>query len=90
MTEELLRVEVGLKIGDQNRLEPFGHSEVNRRLQQGLRIIRIEEGRAILSKVGEDAQNVKVQFRGFSLVVVFESLSRVGPLQNNPINDDGT
>lgn len=70
-TEEL--VEVGLRIGDDGRFMFFGVDGVNELLASGKVVIRIEEGRAIMLKNGESQSGVKMQLRGFSVLVVVSS-----------------
>jgi predicted RNA-binding protein with RPS1 domain len=69
--EEL--VEVGLRIGDDGQLTFFGVDGVNELLASGKAVIRIEEGRAIMLKNGESQSGVKMQLRGFSVLVVVSS-----------------
>jgi predicted RNA-binding protein with RPS1 domain len=69
--EEL--VEVGLRIGDDGQLMFFGVDGVNELLASGKAVIRIEEGRAIMLKSGESQSGVKMQLRGFSVLVVVAS-----------------
>lgn len=67
LSEEL--VEVGLRMGDDGQLMFFGVESVNRMLINGGVVSRIEKGRAIMIKSGESQSHVKIQFRGFSVLV---------------------
>jgi len=62
-------IEVGIRIDMHEGLLLFGTEEVNDLLQRGGRIVAIEPGGAIMKKLGEDAENVRLTLSGFSLKV---------------------
>jgi hypothetical protein len=66
-------VEVGLRIDMQTGLSFFGTDEVNELIRQGGRVVSVEPGGAIMRKLGEDAENVRMTLSGFSLKVRIEA-----------------
>ena len=63
-------VEVGLRIGENGQLNFFGVEDVNEMITSGKRVVRIEEGRALMVKSGETQESVKIRLQGFSILVV--------------------
>lgn len=65
-------IEVGIRIDLHAGISFFGTEEVNELLRQGGRVVAIEPGGAIMSELGEDAENVRLTLSGFSLKVKVE------------------
>ena len=65
-------IEVGIRIDLHSGLSFFGTEEVNDLLRQGARVVALEPGGAIMRKLGEDADNVRLTLSGFSLKVKIE------------------
>lgn len=63
---------LGIRIEPGRGIAFFGIEEVNRQLAGGRRIKEIRPGGAVMNKVGEDEQNVRLQLGGCDLQVVFE------------------
>ncbi|MCX4241620.1 hypothetical protein [Paraliomyxa miuraensis] len=63
---------VGIRIEPGRGIAFFGIEEVNRQLTAGRRIKEIRPGGAVMSKVGEDEHNVRLQLAGCDLQIVFE------------------
>jgi hypothetical protein len=79
-------VEVGLRIGDDGRLNFFGIDDINEMLTTGNTVVRIEKGRAIMVKSGESQDSVKMQLRGFSVLITVSAQS----VLTTDAMDDGT
>lgn len=71
MAEET--IETGLRFNDHNQLVFFGLERVNEMIAAGKKVIRLEEGRAIMTKSSESGESVKIRFEGFSVLVVVQS-----------------
>ena len=65
-------IEVGIRIDPATGVAFFGLEAVNKRLAAGLRIRELRPGNLIMSKVGEEGDNVQVSLAGCQVVVVFE------------------
>jgi hypothetical protein len=65
-------IEVGTRFKAAQGMEFFGIEDVNAAIRDGFQVKAIEKGRPIMSKVGEDAANVKLKIEGFSVLVVLE------------------
>jgi len=65
-------IEVGIRIDPATGVAFFGLEAVNERLAAGLRIRELRPGNLIMSKVGEEGDNVQVSLAGCQVVVVFE------------------
>lgn len=65
-------VEVGLRIDPETGIVPFGTDEANELIRHGGRVIAFEPGGAIMRKLGEDSDNVRLTLVGFSIKVQFE------------------
>jgi hypothetical protein len=65
-------IEVGIRVDKHEGLWFFGTDEVNDLLRRGGRVVAIEPGGAIMRKLGEDAENVRLTLSGFSLKVKIE------------------
>ena len=65
-------IEVGVRIDMHEGLSFFGTEEVNDLLRQGGRVVAVEPGGAIMRKLGEEAENVRLTLSGFSLKVKIE------------------
>jgi hypothetical protein len=66
-------IEVGLRIDVQTGLSFFGMDEVNELIRKGGRVVSVEPGGAIMQKLGEDADNVRMTLSGFSLKIRIEA-----------------
>jgi predicted RNA-binding protein with RPS1 domain len=66
-------VPVGLRVGPDGSFEFFGLAEVNASLQEGARVVGIEPGEAIMTKVGEADDKVRLRLGGFSVHVSLET-----------------
>lgn len=65
-------IEVGIRIDIHEGISFFGTEEINDLLRQGGRVVAIEPGGAIMRKLGEDGENVRLTLSGFSLKVKME------------------
>jgi hypothetical protein len=65
-------IEVGIRIDMHEGIAFFGTEEINDLLRQGARVVAIEPGGAIMRKLGEDSENVRLTLSGFSLKVKIE------------------
>lgn len=65
-------IEIGIRIDVHEGLAFFGTEEVNELLQRGARVVAIEPGGAIMRRLDEDAENVRLTLSGFSLKVKCE------------------
>jgi hypothetical protein len=62
-------IEVGIRIDLHQGLSFFGTEEINDLLSQGKRVVAIEPGGALMRKLGEEGENVRLTLSGFSLKV---------------------
>jgi len=60
-------IEIGIRIDQHRGLEFFGAEELNELIQRGGRVAAIEPGGAIMHKLGEEGDQVRVTLGGFSL-----------------------
>jgi hypothetical protein len=65
-------IEVGIRIDMTSGVAFFGIEAVNKQLAAGLKIRELRPGGAIMSKRGEDGENVRMTLGGCQIVVVFE------------------
>jgi hypothetical protein len=65
-------VSVGLRVGPDCGFELIGLTEANALLSRGAKVVAIEPGDAIMLKVGETEDNVRLRLNGFSVRVQFE------------------
>jgi hypothetical protein len=65
-------IEVGIRIDMTAGVSFFGIEAVNKQLAAGLKIRELRPGGLVMSKVGEDGDNVRLALGGCQLVVVFE------------------
>ena len=65
-------VEVGIRIDMHEGLQFFGTEEVNELLARGGRVVAFEPGGALMRRIGEDGENVRLTLSGFSLKVVVD------------------
>jgi hypothetical protein len=65
-------IEVGIRIDMTSGVAFFGIEAVNKQLAAGLKIRELRPGGAIMSKLGEDGENVRMTLGGCQIVVVFE------------------
>ena len=66
-------MEIGVRVDYESGLSFFGIEEANDLIRQGGRIIRVEPGGAIMRKLGEDAENVRLTLSGFSIKLHLDS-----------------
>ena len=66
-------IEVGIRIDPTTGVAFFGLEAVNKRLAAGLRIRELRPGNLIMTKIGEDGDDVQMSFGGCQMVVVFEA-----------------
>jgi hypothetical protein len=66
------KIVVGLRISSAGELSYFGLDDVNNCIEKGQRIISIQEGNALMQKIGDRDGNVKLKISGFSLTVLVE------------------
>jgi len=80
--EERKLVSVGLRVGPDGNFEFFGLVEVNASLKEGAQVVRIESGEAIMTKVEETDDKVRLRLGGFSVHVLLEARAgRIGELE---------
>jgi hypothetical protein len=65
-------IEVGIRIDRFEGLAFFGTEEVNGLLAWGGRVVAVEPGGAIMRKLGEEGENVRMTLSGFSLKIKIE------------------
>jgi hypothetical protein len=65
-------IEVGIRIDIHEGLSFFGTEKINDLLRCGGRVVAIEPGGAIMRKLGEEGENVRLTLSGFSLKVKIE------------------
>jgi hypothetical protein len=65
-------IPVGLRVQPDGVFEFFGIEEVNSLVREGARVIGLEPGDAIMTKVGEADESVRLRLGGFSVRVVIE------------------
>ncbi|MGH7173960.1 MAG: hypothetical protein ACRELG_27090 [Gemmataceae bacterium] len=65
-------IDVGVRIDRHEGISFFGTEEINDLLRRGGRVVAVEPGGAIMRKLGEDAENVRLTLSGFSLKVKIE------------------
>ena len=63
-------IQLGIRIDMQKGVSFFGADELNRQLAAGARVLEVRPGGAIMSKVGEDAENVSLTLSGCQFEVV--------------------
>jgi hypothetical protein len=64
--------EVGIRIDPEKGIAFFGVEDVNQRIAAGARVIELRPGGAIMNKVGEDGDNVRLALGGCQIQIVFE------------------
>jgi hypothetical protein len=62
--------EVGIRIDPQKGIAFFGVDEVNRKIAAGSRVLEIRPGGAVMNKVGESAESVRMTLGGCQIQVV--------------------
>jgi hypothetical protein len=65
-------IKFGLKISEESGAHFFGIEEVNAELNQGRRVVSIQEGGVLMSKKEFDEENVTLTLTGFSLKIIIE------------------
>lgn len=65
-------LEVGIRIEPTKGVAFFGLEAINRNLAAGRRIRELRPGGAIVTKLGEEGEHVRVAVTGCDIVVVFE------------------
>jgi ribosomal protein S1 len=69
-------IEVGLRMTADRGMEFFGIDEVNSAIEEGAVVKGVEKGRALMTKVIEGEEIVRVKFEGFSVVVVLSARAK--------------
>ena len=65
-------IKVGIRIGLKEGIRFFGLEEVNKLIDGGAKVTAIQPGSAIMRKLGEDGQNVRLTLSGCDLIVVLD------------------
>jgi len=65
-------IEVGIRIDMTAGVSFFGLEAVNKQLAAGLKIRELRPGGLVMSKLGEEGENVRVTLSGCQIQVVFE------------------
>jgi hypothetical protein len=78
MTKE---VKIGIRINSKPGVEFFGVEDVNSLISQGGRVVSIQQGDAIFTKIGENGGTVRMVLGGCEVKVVMEFPAMV----NSPI-----
>ena len=65
-------VEVGIRIQAGEGIRFFGTEEVNELIERGARVVAIKPGDAIVNKIGEDGENVRLVLGGCNIRVVLD------------------
>jgi hypothetical protein len=65
-------LKVGIRIGLKEGIRFFGIEEVNKLIEGGTRVTAILPGNAIMTKLGEDGQNVRLTLSGCDLKVILD------------------
>ena len=63
------KIKIGLKISKESRLTFFGLNEVNDAIKRGAKVFAINEGEAIMKKLHEEQENVRLTLSCFNLEV---------------------
>lgn len=69
------QVSIGIRFEEEG-VESFGHEEVNRLIEQGYRVIRIEPGEALVEEVDSDDEEDAYVLAGCQMVVVLQEPTR--------------
>jgi hypothetical protein len=65
-------MEVGIRIDTTTGVAFFGVEEVNRQIAAGRRVKEVRPAGAIMTKVGENAEDVRLTLSGCKIEIVFE------------------
>ncbi len=65
-------IEVGIRIRPGEGIRFFGMEEVNELIRRGARVVAIEPGDAILNKIGEDGDKVRLVLGGCNIRVILD------------------
>jgi hypothetical protein len=68
-------IKVGIRISVKDGISFFGLEEVNRLIASGAKVTALQLGDALMTKVGEDGQNVRLVLSGCDLIVVVDDSS---------------
>lgn len=66
------KIKVGLKISPKGEFSYFGLDDINNHIEQGKKIISIQEGDALMRKIEDQDGNKKLKLTGFSLTVLVD------------------
>lgn len=66
------KLEAGIRI-EEDGLVYFGLEQINQKLKTGAIIKELQPGGVVMSKTGEDEENMTLAIGGCQIVVVFES-----------------
>lgn len=79
-------IPVGLRVQSNGKFEFFGIDEVNSLMGKGAMVVGIEPGNAIMTKVSEGEESVRLRLGGFSVRVVIEHRAEESPESGrNPV-----
>ena len=68
-------VSLGIRVDVKKGIGFFGLEEVNQAIRRGGRVVEIRPGGAIMTKLGEDGENVQLTLTGCDVEVVLEEPS---------------
>lgn len=65
-------VEIGIRIDLERGLSFFGVEDINRRLAAGARVVEVRPGGAVMTKAGDDGDDVRLTLGGCQIQIVLE------------------
>ena len=72
MSNQSQEIRVGIRIDMQAGISLFGANEVNALIAQGWRVTALQEGGAVLRKLGEEGGNVQMVMSGCDMKVLLD------------------
>jgi hypothetical protein len=69
---KLKELKVGLRFSREEGISFFGLDEVNAALNRGAKVIVIKKGDAIMHKIKENNEGIRLSLSGFSVIVVID------------------
>ena len=72
------QIDIGIRIRAHDGISFFGTEEVNKRINQGARVVAIEPAGVILGKSAEDGEKVSLTLGGCKITVYLSAESRLG------------
>ena len=70
--ESMKEIGVGIRIDPETGISSTGIDEVNQLIKRGAIVISIEPGGAIMRKLGEDAEDVRLTLSGCEMKVILD------------------